>query len=172
VSALQVARAYLERGWQPIPVPRAKKAPCLKGWQEIRTHREDELDAYFAGETNVTFPRRSGHLEGADCARMSAMPNRKRRSYTPQQKADAVELARKVGSVLKVARDLDLTPSALANWVKRAKLAERGPDVPLTGDVHQELRRLQREVATLRQERDFLKKAAAFFAKEDDRPSS
>lgn len=104
---------------------------------------------------------------------MSAMSSRKRRSFTPQQKADAVELVRRVGSVSKVAQDLDLTESVLHNWVKRARIDEqRRPEGPLTTEERQELRRLQREVSTLRQERDFLKKAAAFFAKEDDRRSS
>lgn len=101
------------------------------------------------------------------------MSNRKRRSFTPQQKADAVELVRRVGSVSKVARDLDLTVSVLHKWVTQAQIDEqRRPEGPLTTDERQELRRLQREVSTLRQERDFLKKAAAFFAKEDDRRSS
>ena len=104
---------------------------------------------------------------------MSAMPSRKRRSFTPAQKADAVELVRKVGSVAQVARDLDLTESSLYKWVQQAEIDEkRSPGGPLTTDERQELRRLQREVSTLRQERDFLKKAAAFFAKEDDRRSS
>jgi transposase len=104
---------------------------------------------------------------------MSAMSSRKRRSFTPQQKADAVELVRRVGSVSKVAHDLDLTVSVLHSWVKQAQIdEERVPEGPLTTEERQELRRLQREVSTLRQERDFLKKAAAFFAKEDDRRSS
>ena len=104
---------------------------------------------------------------------MSAMPNRKRRIYTPQQRADAVELVRKVGNLSQVARDLDLTTSALRHWVERAEIEkQRRPDGPLTSDERAELRRLQREVAVLRQERDFLKKAAAFFAQDDDRRSS
>ena len=101
------------------------------------------------------------------------MSSRKRRKFTPQQKADAVELVRRVGSLSKVAQDLDLTPSVLHKWVKQAQIDEqRSPDGALTTEERRELRRLQREVSTLRQERDFLKKAAAFFAKEDDRRSS
>ena len=101
------------------------------------------------------------------------MPSRKRRKFTPQQKADAVELVHKVGSVARVARDLELTESCLYKWVQQAEIDEkRRPDGPLTTEERQELRRLQREVATLRQERDFLKKAAAFFAQDGDRPSS
>ena len=101
------------------------------------------------------------------------MPSRKRRSFTAEQKADAVELVRRTGNVARVARDLDLTESALHTWVKQAEIDEKSsPDGPLTTEERQELRRLQREVSTLRMERDFLKKAAAFFAKENDRPSS
>ena len=98
---------------------------------------------------------------------------RKRRKFTPEQKADAVELVRRVGSVAQVARDLELAESSLHKWVKQAEIDEkRSSSGPLTTEERQELRRLQREVSTLRQERDFLKKAAAFFAKEDDRRSS
>lgn len=101
------------------------------------------------------------------------MPSRKRRHFTPEQKADAVALVRQVGSVAQVARDLDLTESALHAWVKQAEIDEkRSPTGPLTSEERQELRRLQRELATVRMERDFLKKAAAFFAKDGDRPSS
>ena len=72
----------------------------------------------------------------------------------------------------KVARDLDLTETALRNWVRRAEIDEgHGPEGALTTDEREELRRLRRENRTLQQERDFLKKAAAFFAKEQDRPT-
>jgi transposase len=101
---------------------------------------------------------------------MSDMPKRKRRKFTAEQKADAVRLVRETGNVAKVARDLDLTESALRNWVKQADIDEgRGPDGALTSDEREELRRLRRENRTLEMEREFLKKAAAFFAKEQDR---
>lgn len=100
------------------------------------------------------------------------MPRRKRRQYTPEQKADAVRLVREVGNLAKVARDLDLTESSLRNWVQRADIDEgHGPEGALTSDEREELRRLRRENRTLEMERDFLKKAAAFFAKEQDRPT-
>lgn len=103
---------------------------------------------------------------------MSDMPRRKRHSYTPEQRADAVRMVREVGNVARVARDLDLTENALRNWVKRAEIDEgRGPEGALTSEEREELRRLRREIRTLEMERDFLKKAAAFFAKEQDRPT-
>lgn len=98
------------------------------------------------------------------------MPKRKRRKFTAEQKADAVRLVRETGSVAKVARDLDLTESALRNWVKQADIDEgQGPEGALTSEEREELRRLRRENRTLEMEREFLKKAAAFFAKEQDR---
>jgi len=101
------------------------------------------------------------------------MPKRKRRTFTPEQKADAVRLVHHVGSVGQVARDLDLAETALRRWVKQAETdAGHGTEGALTTDEKEELRSLRREVRTLRMERDFLKKATAFFAKEQDRPSS
>ena len=100
------------------------------------------------------------------------MPRRQRRSYTPEQRADAVRMVREVGNLAKVARDLDVTESALRNWVSQAKIDEgEGPEGGLTSDEREELRRLRRENRTLQMERDFLKKAAAFFAKDQDRPT-
>ena len=100
------------------------------------------------------------------------MPRRKRREYTPEQKADAVRMVREVGNLAKVARDLDLTESALRSWVQQADIDEgQGAEGALTSEEREELRRLRREVRTLEMERDFLKKAAAFFAKEQDRPT-
>jgi transposase len=101
------------------------------------------------------------------------MPKRKRRKFTTEQKADAVRLVREVGSIPQVARDLDLTETALRHWVRQAEIDEGGgPEDALTSEEKEELRRLRRENRTLKMERDFLKKAAAFFAREQDRPSS
>jgi transposase len=77
---------------------------------------------------------------------------------------------REVGNLSKVARDLDLTEGTLRQWVKQAAIDEgHGPAGALTSEERDELRRLRRENRTLEMERDFLKKAAAFFAKEQDR---
>ncbi len=95
------------------------------------------------------------------------MSKRKRRRFTADQKADAIRLVREVGSVAQVARDLDLTETSLRNWVKQADIDEgRGPEGALTTEEKEEIRRLRRENRTLRMERDFLKKAAVFFAKD------
>jgi transposase len=94
------------------------------------------------------------------------MSRRKRRSFTDEFKAQAVELVLKSGkTVTKVAHDLDLVPSALGDWVKLAK-AQPTPAQKVLEDQGVELARLREEVRVLRMERDFAKKAAVFFAKE------
>ena len=93
---------------------------------------------------------------------------RMRRSFTPEFKAEAVKVVRQSEkSVAMVARDLDLTETALRRWVEQAAIdAGHGRDGALTTDERAELMQLRREVRTLRMERDILKKATAFFAKE------
>lgn len=100
---------------------------------------------------------------------MGVMANRKRRKYTKEFKAETVRLVTEGGrSIPDVARDLDLTESALRVWVRQAEVdAGRGKPGELTTEERDELRLLRREVKTLRMEREILKKAAAFFAKEN-----
>jgi transposase-like protein len=97
------------------------------------------------------------------------MAKRKRRAFTKEFKAGAVRLVQESGkSVPTVARDLDLTETALRSWVRQAQIdAGRGTPEALTTDERAELAGLRREVRTLRMERDILKKATAFFAKEN-----
>jgi transposase len=100
---------------------------------------------------------------------MGVMERRKRRAYTKEFKAETVRLVLEGGrSIPDVARDLELTESALRLWVHQAQVdAGRGQPGELTTAEHEELQRLRREVKTLRLEREILKKAAAFFAKEN-----
>ena len=101
------------------------------------------------------------------------MPRRKRRKFSPEEKADAVRMVREVGNLAKVARDLELTESALRCWVTQADVDQgKGPEGRLTTAELEELRRLRRENRILKMERNFAKKAAAFFAKDLDPPSS
>jgi transposase len=95
---------------------------------------------------------------------------RKRRAFTSEFKAEAVRLCR-VGdrTVTQVAIDLDLTETALREWVKRADIdAGKGPPEALTTAEREEMARLRREVKRLTMERDILKAAATFFAKESE----
>lgn len=93
---------------------------------------------------------------------------RARRSFTDEFKAEAVKLVLEGGkSVTRAAKELDLTASALGKWVDRTRAdAGSGRSGVLTSAEKQELAELRKENRNLRMEREILKKAAAFFAKE------
>jgi transposase len=92
---------------------------------------------------------------------------RARRSFTPEFKADAVKLVRSGKSIPQVAGELDLTETALREWVRRADADAGERQDVLTTVERQELACLRREVKQLRQEREILKAAATFFAREN-----
>jgi transposase len=98
------------------------------------------------------------------------MARRKRRAFSPEFKAKAVRLCGEAGrTIAQVAKDLDLTETALRAWVKVAEVdAGKGPPDALTTSEREELARLRREVKRLSTERDILKAAATFFAKESE----
>src|SRR4051812_14267987 len=96
-----------------------------------------------------------------------AETKRERRSFTDEFKAGAVRLVIEEGkTVARVARDLDLTASALSGWVRQARADRSKGKTGLTTAEREELAQLRKENRLLRMERDFAKKAAAFFAKE------
>ncbi|MFV8751175.1 IS3 family transposase [Nannocystaceae bacterium ST9] len=87
---------------------------------------------------------------------------RKRRTYTDQQKAEAVKIWRQSGkTIAEVARDLDLNQNSLRQWAKQEEVDARGPTEtgPLTSEERDELQKLRRENRQLQMEREFLKKA-------------
>jgi transposase len=91
---------------------------------------------------------------------------RSRRRFTDDFKEQAVRLVLDEGkSVSAVARELDLVPSALSTWVKRLQADRTKGRTGLTTAEREELARLRRQVFVLEEEREILKKAAAFFAK-------
>ena len=89
--------------------------------------------------------------------------------YTEEFKRDAVALVRSSPdrTVTEIARELGVSPEGLRGWVNRDK-ADRGEGKPgeLTSTEREELKRLRKENAELRMEKDILRKAAAYFAKE------
>ena len=103
---------------------------------------------------------------------MSRMTNerksrRLRRQFDDDFKAQAVRLVLHEGKTVgAVARDLDLTETALREWVKRARADRTNGRTGLTTAEREELARLRKETRILREEREILKKAAAFFANE------
>ena len=100
-------------------------------------------------------------------ARMSGVKQRVRRSFTEEFNAGAVRLVLDEGkSISQVGRDLDVAQSVIGHRVKQARADRSNGKTGLTTEERAELARLRREVKDLRQQRDILKKAAAFFAKE------
>jgi len=94
-------------------------------------------------------------------------PKRARRSFTDEFKAGAVRLVLDEGkTVCGVARDLDLTASALRAWVERARADRSNGKTGLTSEERVELAKLRKQVRELQMEREILGKAVAFFARE------
>jgi len=102
---------------------------------------------------------------------METMAKRKaprpRRSFTAEFKAEVVELVRQPGNTVGgVARQLDLTETAVREWVKQADVDDGRRHDGLTSAERAEMAQLRKEVRELREERDILKRAVAFFARE------
>jgi transposase len=96
------------------------------------------------------------------------MAKKTRRSFTKEYKAEVVGLIRHSGKTVgAVCRDLGLTETAVRRWVQQAEIdSGRGPAGALTTEERAELAALRKRVKTLEMEREILKKATAFFAKE------
>ena len=90
----------------------------------------------------------------------------KHRRFSPEFKAEAVRLVTVTDEpVSKIARDLGVTTTSLRAWVEAARPQPRHP---LTDDERSELQRLRREIRRVEMERDILKKATAFFARQSE----
>lgn len=88
--------------------------------------------------------------------------------YPPEFRAEAIRLVRSGGCTLsQVSRDLGVSTFTLRNWLQQTQI-DAGEREGLTTEERDELRRLRRENKVLREEREILKKAAAFFARETD----
>src|SRR3982751_4923744 len=93
--------------------------------------------------------------------------SRPRRSFTPEFKAEVVELCQRGDrTVRQVSQDFDLTETAVREWVKQADLDAGTRSDGLSSDEKAELAALRRENRRLREDVDILKRATAFFAKE------
>ena len=100
-------------------------------------------------------------------ANMGRKAPRPRRSFTPEFKAEIVGLCQ-LGdrSVGQIARDFDLTETAVRAWVKQDQLDKGSRTDGLSSDEREELSRLRRDNRRLQGDVDLLKRATAFFAKE------
>jgi transposase len=86
--------------------------------------------------------------------------------YSPEFRAEAVRRARTSDVPLNaIAAELGIAPASLRGWLQASRPA---PDVPLTDDERSELLRLRKENRELKGEREILKKATAFFARQSE----
>ena len=89
--------------------------------------------------------------------------------YPPEFKLEAVRLVKEGGrKIADVAQDLGVTGESIRNWIRRYEI-DNGQREGLTTSEREELQHLRRELRVLREEREILKKAAAFFAKETNK---
>lgn len=96
----------------------------------------------------------------------------KRKSYTPKYRQDAAHLVIDTGrTIVEVAREIGVGEQLLGRWVAIERSRMDDPPEGIDANERAELERLRREVAELRMDREFLKKAAAFFATENSNPS-
>jgi transposase len=98
---------------------------------------------------------------------MAGKKPRRRRSFTPEFKAEVVALVRQPGKTAGgVAREMGLTETAVRAWVRQAELDDGGRADGLTTAERAELAQLRKELRETREERDILKRAVTFFARE------
>ena len=93
--------------------------------------------------------------------------SRNRRKFSPEYKDEAVRMVIETSRpIAEIARELGINEGTLGNWVAQYRSSHVGDDPPLTMTERARLKELERENRELRMEREFLKKAAAFFAKD------
>lgn len=93
------------------------------------------------------------------------MSRRQRRAFTPEFKSEAVSLLKRSGrSIAQVAKELDVSPSTLRQWARQTE--RESPTTSSPAELNAENDRLRTRLRQVEAERDFLKKAAAFFARE------
>ena len=95
----------------------------------------------------------------------------KRKRYSAELQQELVRLVRTGRSAEELGREFEPSAQAIRNWVKRAELDEGSRTDGLKSEEREELARLRRENARLREEREILSKAAAWFAQETEKKS-
>lgn len=98
---------------------------------------------------------------------------RKRRQFTPRERAEAVKIARSSKkSVREVARELGINEKTLGQWVTQANARDIDPDGVMSASARAQIRELKKENARLKRDLEFEKKAKAFFRELDQRGSA
>ena len=96
---------------------------------------------------------------------------RTRPPYPPEFRVETVRLLRSGATTIRqVSQDVGVSQQTLRNWLRQADLDDGRRDDGLTTSDREELRRLRRRVRVLEQEREILRRAAVFFARETDQP--
>jgi transposase len=132
----------------------------------LSPHRDGEGRNDVFAWTGLAPKRRTPKIRATSPGGVHMTGKRKRREFTAEYKAEVVALFRTTDkSVAQLAKELDLTPSAVQRWVTQAEV-DAGNREGLTTTEREELAYLRRENRVLREERDILKRATAFFAKE------
>jgi transposase len=116
----------------------------------------------------MEFPRFSGHLTAcAPSAQQDGVQRAQDQTRVPDEfRREAVQMLRAGRTPRELAESLGVSQQTLRNWRRQEQIDRHERDDGLTSIEQDELRRLRRENARLKQERDLLKRAAAFFAKE------
>jgi transposase len=145
--------------------PSSNREATRKNRDEPRTNNELDTAGHFIVGFVDTF--RKADTMSTPMAETTPRSRRPRRRFDDDFKAQAVRLVLDEGkSIGAVARDLDLTETALREWVQRARANRTRGRSGLTTAEREELTQLRKENRQLRLEREILKNAAAFFAKE------
>ena len=93
--------------------------------------------------------------------------SQRRRKYSPEYREEAVKMVIDgPRPIAEVARELGIVEGTLGNWVNAYRREHAGEEPPLTVNERARLRELERETRELKMENEFLKKAAAYFAKD------
>ena len=93
--------------------------------------------------------------------------SRPKRNFSPEYREEAVKQVIETSRpIAQVAKELGINPGTLANWVNAYRREHAGEEAPLSVSERARLRELEREARELRMENEFLKKAAAYFAKD------
>jgi transposase len=142
------------------------KLTCARFAAPISLPKSDmPLDARWI-DAEVPRGFRTVHPLGWMSGKVKELP-RPKKSFSPEFRDEAVKMVIETSRpIARVAKDLGINEGTLGNWVGIYRREHAGEEPPLTVNERARLRELERETRELKMENDFLKKAAAYFAKD------